>query len=153
MGDVFSGVTDKKIRLLISLGYRTFYQIWMLFSATLYAVLLINVASKVKREKILTPLAAFGQMALSNYLIQSLILVPYLLIADKIKAIGPTEGLIVFVIVLALQLVFSQWWMSKYKMGPFEWLLRSFTYWKWQPNRKVSKEEVRTLRLTTTAML
>jgi hypothetical protein len=21
-------------------------------------------------------------------------------------------------------------------MGPFEWLLRSFTYWKWQPLRR-----------------
>jgi uncharacterized membrane protein YeiB len=153
MGDFFSGVTDKTIRLLISLGYRTFYEIWMLFSATLFAILLINLASTIKRKKILTPLAAFGQMALSNYLIQSLLLVPYMLLTDKIKGIGPTEGLITFAIVLALQLVFSQWWMSRYKLGPFEWLLRSFTYWKWQPNRKTSKEELRILRLTTMAML
>ena len=136
MEDFFSGVTDKKIRFLISLGFRTFYQIWMLFSAALYAVLLIKLASTVKGKQIFTPLAAFGQMALSNYLIQSLILVPYLLITDKIKGIGPTEGLITFAIVLTLQLVISQWWMSKYKFGPFEWLLRSFTYWKWQPIKK-----------------
>jgi uncharacterized membrane protein YeiB len=76
-----------------------------------------------------------------------------MLLTDKIKGIGPTEGLITFAIVLALQLVFSQWWMSRYKLGPFEWLLRSFTYWKWQPNRKTSKEELRILRLTTMAML
>jgi uncharacterized protein len=153
MGDFFSRITDKTIRLLISLAYRTFYEIWMLFSATLFAILLINLASTIKRKKILTPLAAFGQMALSNYLIQSLLLVPYMLLTDKIKGIGPTEGLITFAIVLALQLVFSQWWMSRYKLGPFEWLLRSFTYWKWQPNRKTSKEELRILRLTTMAML
>src|SRR6185503_6478367 len=151
--DILSGITDKKIRFLISMGYRTFYEIWMLFSATLYAILLIKLASTVKGKKILAPLAAFGQMALSNYLIQSLMLVPYLLVADKIKGIGPTEGLITFVIVLTLQLIFSQWWMSRYMFGPFEWLLRSFTYWKWQPNRKASKEQKRILRLTTTAML
>ena len=153
MGDFFSGITDKKIRLLVSLAYRSFYEIWMLFSATLFAILLIKLASSIKGKKILMPLAAFGQMALSNYLIQSLMLVPYMLITDKIKGIGPTEGLITFAIVLALQLVFSQWWMSRYKFGPFEWLLRSFTYWKWQPNRKTTKEELRMLRLTTTAML
>lgn len=153
MNALFSGITDKKIKLLVSLGYRTLYQIWMVLSATLYTVLLIKLAATVKGKKYLGPLAAFGQMALSNYLVQSLILVPYMLITDNIKAIGPTEGLIVFVIVMTLQLFFSQWWMSRYKLGPFEWLLRSFTYWKWQANRKTSKEEIRMLRLTTTAML
>ena len=153
LGDFLSGITDKTIRVLISLAYRTLYEVWMLLSATLLAILLIKLSVTVKGKKILTPLALFGQMALSNYLVQSLILVPYLLIADKIKGIGPTEGLITFAIVLTLQLIFSQWWMSRYRFGPFEWLLRSFTYWKWQPNRKTTKEELRTLRLTTTAML
>jgi len=153
LDDFFSGITDKTIRFFISLAYRTFYEVWMLFSATLFAMLLIKLSLTVKGKKILAPLASFGQMALSNYLVQSLILVPYLLIADKIKGIGPTEGLVTFAIVLTLQLIFSQWWMARYRFGPFEWLLRSFTYWKWQPNRKTSKEELRTLRLTTTAML
>lgn len=153
LGDFLSGITDKTIRLLVSLAYRTFYQIWMLLSASLFAILLIKISATVKGGKILTPLASFGQMALSNYLLQSVILVPYLLIADKIKGIGPSEGLITFVIVFTLQLMFSSWWMSKYKLGPFEWMLRSFTYWKWQPNRKTSKEELRMLWLTTTAML
>jgi len=107
---------------------------------TLYATILISFSKSAKGNWLL-PLASFGQMALSNYLIQSLILVPYLLIADKIKGIGPTEGLITFVIVIALQLIFSQWWMSKYKLGPFEWLLRSFTYWKWQPLKKSFQNE------------
>ena len=146
-------IKNKTARLFIGLSFRTLWEFWMFSSAALYAVILISIASVVKGKRILTPLANFGQMALSNYLIQSLMLVPYLLITDKIKGIAPTEGLITFIIVLALQLIFSQWWMSKYKLGPFEWLLRSFTYWKWQSIRKTSKEEVRMLRLTTTAML
>ena len=148
-----SGVTGKTIQILISFIYRTLWQAWMLLSVMMYGTILISLATKVRGKKIFAPLAAFGQMALSNYLIQSIILVPYLLINDKIKAIAPTEGLITFAIVLALQLIFSQWWMSKYKMGPFEWVLRSFTYLKWQPNRKTSKEELKRLRLTTSAML
>jgi uncharacterized membrane protein YeiB len=141
LGRLFSGVTDRKIQILIGFGYRTLYQAWMFLSATMFATILISIATTIKGKRILTPLAAFGQMALSNYLIQSIFLVPYLLITDKIKGIGPTEGLITFVIVFALQLIFSQWWMSKYKLGPFEWLLRSFTYWKWQSLKKTPQNE------------
>ncbi|HEX7844295.1 MAG TPA: DUF418 domain-containing protein [Chitinophagaceae bacterium] len=143
---IFSGITDKKIQLLIGFGYRTLYQGWMLLSTTLFAALLII----IQKKKSLTSLAAFGQMSLSNYLIQSIILVPYLLITDKIKGIAPTEGLLTFVLVLTLQLAFSRWWMSKYKMGPFEWLLRSFTYWKWQPMKKNEEHEFTTEKQTIT---
>ena len=139
--DLWNKVTDKKALFFLALAYRTLWELWMLTSATLYGILLIILASKIKGKKILAPLASFGQMALSNYLIQSLMLVPYLLLTDKIKGIGPTEGLITFIIVIALQLIFSQWWMSKYKLGPFEWLLRSFTYWKWQPLKKPLQNE------------
>jgi len=75
-------------------------------------------------------------MALGNYLVQSLVLVPYFLLTDKFKNVSPPEGLVLFIIVFALQLLFSTWWMKKYTMGPFEWLLRSFTYWKWQSIKK-----------------
>ena len=154
---ILSGMNPKKmdfpIRVLISLGYRSLWQIWMLVSVTLYATILINLISSEKKKRSLGSLAAFGQMALSNYLIQSLVLVPYFLLTNKFHSVPPTEGLIMFVIVFALQLLFSTWWMKRYKLGPFEWLLRSFTYWKWQPNKKISKEELRTLPLTTTAML
>ena len=134
-------ITNKTARLFIGLSFRTLWEFWVFSSATLYAVILISVASAANGKRILTPLSNFGQMALSNYLIQSLMLVPYLLMTDKIKGIGPTEGLITFIIVIALQLIFSQWWMSKYKLGPFEWLLRSFTYWKWQPLKKPVQNE------------
>jgi uncharacterized protein len=139
--DLWNKVTDKKALFFLALAFRTLWELWMLTSATLYGILLIILASKIKGKKILAPLASFGQMALSNYLIQSLMLVPYLLMTDKIRGIGPTEGLITFIIVIALQLIFSQWWMSKYKLGPFEWLLRSFTYWKWQPLKKPLQNE------------
>jgi uncharacterized protein len=129
------------IRVLISLGYRSLWQIWMLVSVTLYATILISLKSSGKWKRSLLPLAAFGQMALSNYLIQSLVLVPYFLLTNKFRSVAPTEGLIMFVIVFVLQLVFSTWWMKKYTMGPFEWVLRSFTYWKWQKIKRPSEHQ------------
>ena len=40
------------------------------------------------------------------------------------------------------QAIFSTWWLKRYNFGPFEWFLRSFTYWKWQPIKK--KEIIQT---------
>jgi uncharacterized protein len=81
-------------------------------------------------------------MALSNYLVQSLVLVPYVLIFDKFDNLPPFNGLILFIPVFALQLLFSNWWMNRYKLGPFEWLLRSITYWNWQELRKAQPQTI-----------
>ena len=117
------------------------YQLWMMASATGYSVVLINLSSSAQRQKWFRPLAAFGQMALSNYLVQSLVLVPYLLVFDKFDNLPPSSGLILFVPVFLLQLWFSTWWMSRYQLGPFEWLLRSLTYWSWQELRRRQLQE------------
>ncbi|HEU5168689.1 MAG TPA: DUF418 domain-containing protein, partial [Chitinophagaceae bacterium] len=136
LDNILSGLNPKTlkfpIRVLISLGFRSLWQIWMLVSVTLYGTILISLKSSGKWKRMFEPLAAFGQMALSNYLIQSLALVPYFLLTNKFKTVAPTEGFILFIFFFVLQLVFSTWWMKKYTMGPFEWVLRSFTYWKWQ---------------------
>jgi len=117
---------------LIYSATRIFGILWYVLTTacvTLYATILISLS---RSGKGFLPLASFGQMALSNYLIQSLVLVPYFLLTNKFRTVSPTEGLILFIVVFALQLLFSTWWMKKYTMGPFEWVLRSFTYWKWQ---------------------
>ena len=127
------------VKWLIYSASKIFSILWYVLTTacvTLYATILISLASSEKRKKLFGPLAAFGQMALSNYLIQSLVLVPFFLLTNKFKTVAPTEGLILFIIFFALQLLFSTWWMKKYTMGPFEWLLRSFTYWKWQSIKK-----------------
>lgn len=137
------------------LASRSVTMIWYVLTTacvTLYATTLISISKSVN-EKWFKPLAAFGQMALSNYLIQSLVLIPYILLSNKFNNLPPFEGFILFLMLFAIQLVFSSWWMTRYTMGPFEWLLRSFTYWKWQPIHKTPKEELRRLRLTTAAML
>jgi uncharacterized protein len=123
-------------KLLFSLLFRTTWQFWMIASVTLYTTILISLSSSSKGMGFFKPLAAFGQMALSNYLVQSLVLVPWLLINNNIRKVAPAEGFILFLVVLALQLLFSNWWLRRYKLGPFEWLLRSFTYWRWQKIKK-----------------
>ena len=38
-------------------------------------------------------------------------------------------------VLIGLQLVFSPWWLARYRFGPAEWLWRSMTYWQRQPMR------------------
>jgi len=130
-------------RWLIYSASKIFGILWYVMTTacvTLYATILISLSTPAKGKWFL-PLASFGQMALSNYLIQSLVLVPYFLLTNKFKTVLPTEGLVLFLIVFALQLLFSTWWMKKYTMGPFEWVLRSFTYWKWQKIKRPSQNQ------------
>jgi uncharacterized protein len=138
---VFPIVKDIKtpwLQFLLGTGFRSIWEIWMLCSVTLYATILVSIYKSAKGKKWLAPLALFGQMSLSNYLIQSFILVPYLLAFNKYDNMPPFSGFILFICMLPLQLVFSKWWMSRYTLGPFEWLLRSFTYWRWQ---KIKRSE------------
>jgi uncharacterized protein len=140
-GPLFGKITNTWMQLLIATGFRSIWQIWMLISATIYGALMIGLSVSDKTKRYLNPLAAFGQIALSNYLIQSIILIPYLLAFDKYNNLPPFNGFILFLIVLGLQLLFSSWWMTRYTMGPFEWLLRSFTYWKWQQIKRSVPDE------------
>ena len=83
-------------------------------------------------------LAAVGQMALSNYLSQSVITAAIFLgcglgLAGRFDY---AEQLIVVVAIWALQLAISPIWLRRYSFGPAEWLWRSLTYGKRQPMRR-----------------
>jgi len=83
-------------------------------------------------------LAATGQMALTNYLMQTFICTT-LFYGHGFGLYGSVERtgqiLIVFAI-WAVQLLWSPWWLARFRFGPFEWLWRSLTYWRLQPMRR-----------------
>jgi uncharacterized protein len=83
-------------------------------------------------------LAATGRMALSNYLIQSVIgaLVFYGFGLSQFDQLSRVEIAVTIALVWAFQIIFSVLWMKKFHYGPFEWLWRSLTYWKAQPFRR-----------------
>jgi uncharacterized protein len=82
-------------------------------------------------------LAAFGRMAFTNYLMQSVIctLLFYGIGLGLFGTMGYATQLLVVLAVLALELWWSPLWFKYYRYGPMEWLWRSATYWRWQPNR------------------
>ena len=80
-------------------------------------------------------LANVGQMAFSNYLMQSIICTWYF----YGYGFGNYDRLrfhqLYYVVgtVWVFQLIFSSIWMRYFQFGPFEWVWRSLTYWKKQP--------------------
>ena len=78
----------------------------------------------------LSLLAPAGRMALSNYLLQSLVCVGIF----YGHGLGFYEQLprawqVPFVLLLfALQVAASHWWLARYRYGPMEWLWRWLTY-------------------------
>lgn len=82
-------------------------------------------------------LAAVGQMALSNYLAQTLICTA-LFYGFGFGLYGHFERYQLYFVVGAIwlaQLIWSPLWLSFNRFGPAEWLWRSLTYWQRQPMR------------------
>lgn len=81
--------------------------------------------------------AAAGRMALTNYLMHSLVMTT-IFYGYGFGLYGQVSRLaqMGFVVaMLALQLTISPWWLSRYRFGPAEWLWRSLTYARRQPMR------------------
>jgi uncharacterized protein len=81
--------------------------------------------------------AAVGRMALTNYLMHSLVLTT-VFYGYGLGLYGsvPRAWQMAFVVgVVGFQLWFSTWWLARFRFGPAEWLWRSATYWKMQPIR------------------
>ena len=84
------------------------------------------------------PLAAMGQTALSNYLLQT-VLCTTLFYGHGFGLFGRVERTTQIGIVVAiwiLQLAISPIWLRRFRFGPAEWVWRTLTYVKLQPMRR-----------------
>jgi uncharacterized protein len=89
-------------------------------------------------RRLLLPFAAVGRMALTDYLMQSVVctLFFYHYTTGLYGRIGPAVGLVPTVLLYGAQVVFSNWWLKRYRFGPMEWLWRGMTYGKFPAMRK-----------------
>jgi uncharacterized protein len=85
----------------------------------------------------LGPLGSVGRMALTNYLLQSVVctLIFYNIGLGRFGTFSVTRGLLLTFAIYGLQLPLSVWWLNRFQMGPLEWLWRSLTYGRLQPMR------------------
>ena len=91
-------------------------------------------------QRWLRPLAAMGRMALTNYLLQSVIatLLFYGYGLGLARRVSPSLALLIAAAILAGQVLISGWWMRRYRFGPAEWLWRTLTYGARQPLRRAA---------------
>lgn len=86
-----------------------------------------------------TGLARVGQMAFTNYLMQS-VLCSLIFYGWGLGLAGDLSRLQQQMVVVGIWIVEILWsvaWLSRYRFGPAEWLWRSLTYWRLQPMRRL----------------
>lgn len=102
-----------------------------------YLASFVLMMQRVRWRERLQWLAPMGRMALTNYLMHSLILTTlfYGYGFAQFGRIPRAPQMLLVVAIIAMQALLSRWWLSRYQYGPLEWLWRSITYWQWQSLR------------------
>jgi uncharacterized protein len=103
-------------------------------------MLMLHSRSALARIRLLAP---FGRMALSNYLMQSLMFsLLFYAHGMGLWGTGRTTQVVIALGLCALQIGLSHWWLARYQYGPVEWLWRALTYLSWPPMRMKSRGQV-----------
>ncbi|SES27931.1 DUF418 domain-containing protein [Salipaludibacillus aurantiacus] len=92
--------------------------------------ILLLLQNKERLAKATTFLQPVDQMALTNYLIQTLLCTTifYGYGLGLFGSIGPFEGILITLGIYSLQIIYSYFWMKRFQFGPMEWLWRRLTY-------------------------
>jgi uncharacterized protein len=102
-----------------------------------YAIGIALLLRSARWAPVVARLAPVGRMALTNYLTQSLVFLFVLTGTGLglIGHIGASVCLAITLVLFALQIAFSNWWLRHFRLGPAEWLWRSLSYGQTQPMR------------------
>jgi uncharacterized protein len=102
-----------------------------------YAAAITLLVQRANWRRRLAPIAAVGRMALSNYLFQSIVCTTifYSYGFGLFGQVGAAAGMLLSLVIYALQIPLSVWWMRRFRFGPAEWVWRSLTYGRRQPIR------------------
>lgn len=108
------------------------------FLGLFYVSLVVIQVSKGKLRAFSQWLAPVGRMALSNYLLHSIICTTlfYGYGFGWMGKVNSFQGILITLAIYAVQIPFSHYWLKHFHYGPFEWLWRSLTYGKLQAFQK-----------------
>ena len=120
----------------------SYYQVRRLFQTMGYLSLLILLYKVIPFRKLLSIFAPVGQMAFTNYLMQSIIMSTIFFGMGWFGKLQRYEIYYVVVGVWIFQIIFSHIWLRYFLFGPFEWLWRSLTYLHKQPFIKQRRSAV-----------
>lgn len=98
-----------------------------------YVSTLVLLLEKEKWRRLLSSLSYVGRMALTNYILQTIIGVGVFTGLGMFGTLNIGLGIIISIIIFPLQILFSYLWLKRFRFGPLEWVWRSITYGKMQP--------------------
>jgi uncharacterized protein len=115
LGAGFFGSTEPLGTIVLALGY---------------GAAILFIASFKPGKRLLGWAAPLGRMAFTNYVAQSVIFgwIFYGYGLGLFGRLGITQALAIGSAVYAGQVLFSAWWLRRYRYGPLEWLWRSLMY-------------------------
>ncbi len=103
-----------------------------LFMCLSYIISIFKIVQSTKGRKALAYLIPVGRMALSNYLLQTLLMITIFYnfgfnLFGKISLMQ-TTGIVILILVSPV--ILSNLWLKHFRFGPMEWIWRSLTYQK-----------------------
>jgi uncharacterized protein len=103
-----------------------------------YGALVLALVHQPAAGKALKVFAPLGRMAFSNYIMQSVIFgfIFFGYGLGYFGRLGAMQALLIGISVFAAQVLFSDWWLVRFRFGPLEWLWRTLMYGVGQPMRK-----------------
>ena len=108
-----------------------------------YGAVVLALAHHRVAGKALKVFAPLGRMAFSNYIMQSVIF-GFIFFGYGLAyfgRLGAVHTLLIGITVYAVQVLFSHWWLARFRFGPLEWLWRTLMYGVRQPMRKPASQE------------
>ncbi|MFD4366407.1 DUF418 domain-containing protein [Rhodococcus sp. NPDC058521] len=102
------------------------------FLAAAYVATLLRAMHSRRWGRLRRALSPAGKMALTNYLLQSVIgLLLFTGVGFGLAGTwGPAALLLAALVVFVAQMAGSSWWLSRHRYGPAEWILRWLTNWQ-----------------------
>ncbi len=135
------------IELAMSIGLKLIIHFWIMPNSwqevlpktlsdmaltSVYIGVLCLLSLNLTYQKLLKPMANVGQMALTNYVMQTLICVGLFKLFDLEGQLQSGALLLLTIIIFVAQMLFSTWWLNCFKYGALEWAWRSLTFGKRQ---------------------
>jgi uncharacterized protein len=106
--------------------------------STFYVAVVTLLYWRQPARGVLPALAPMGRMGLTTYLGQSVfgVLLFYGIGFGMLGKLGVAAAVGSSIAFFVLQVLLAQAWMMRFNLGPVEWLWRSLTYFKLQPNTR-----------------
>lgn len=130
---------SEEFSLAFSMFMGSQFNYWgSVFIAFGYICLVMILAKSPRLSGLKSRLAAIGQMAFTNYIIQSILAI-FIFHGIGLGLFGEvdrTGQILITLCIWIVQFMWSKPWLEKFRFGPLEWLWRSLTYREKQPFRR-----------------